>query len=103
MLRCSQSGQCGANVRVGEVVALEEQLLVVNLCQRVGHAVPEIQSRWVPAAAAVVSIGLTRDERLLRREGMNLNVEVGEKPVKEPGRRWIAAGVDDDPSLEVRA
>src|SRR2546423_8531006 len=58
---------CGSDIRVSEVVSLEQQRFTRNLGQRVAEAAAKIETSGMPALA-IAPPGLTSDLGLFRRD-----------------------------------
>src|SRR5579864_7809058 len=71
-----------SNIRVREIVALEQQRFGSRASERVGEAVAEIEARRMPAAAAVIAVGLARDVDLFLGDRLDSHAQLGHQIVE---------------------
>src|SRR5580700_2887960 len=88
-------------IRLVEVLVLEQDGLVHDLGQGVCEAVPKIQLRRMPAAFAKISVGFAGNSCLLGGDCFNRDGGFGNKVVKPSTRDRIPAPIDDGCSLEI--
>lgn len=80
----------GRDIRVGEVIALEQQGRAPFARQGIGKTIPKVQAGFVTAALAETAKGVKGNVGLKSRDGFDLDVQTEQQAVKKLQKSRIA-------------
>jgi Transposase len=95
------SRENGREIRVCEIIALEQYRFASHLSQGIGEAIPEIQTRRMSAPLAEIAVGFAGNPRLGLSNRLNDELCLSEEIVKPSARNGISASIDDNCGLDV--
>lgn len=98
--RFQVSGQCRKNVRVGEVVADEEEWFIEVLCQRVGKAIAKVELCGMPGPTPESLMSIAGEACLLDGDRLDDNPKTTEQLIERNSVARSGESVNNDRGFE---